>query len=47
LPFVRDTLAARMSSLPMGATLLARLVAGSTTAPLRGYHLDLSQVGGR
>jgi 2-polyprenyl-6-methoxyphenol hydroxylase-like FAD-dependent oxidoreductase len=43
LPFVRDTLAAKLSRVPLAAKLLARLVAGITTAPLLNHHLDVSQ----
>lgn len=43
LPFIRDTFAARISRLPIAAKLLARLVAGITTAPLRGHEVDVSQ----
>ena len=34
LPLVRDWLAAPLSRLPIGATILARLVSGMTAAPL-------------
>jgi salicylate hydroxylase len=45
LPWVRDRIAAPISSLPIGSRLLARLVAGMTVAPLAGDKLSPVQLG--
>jgi 2-polyprenyl-6-methoxyphenol hydroxylase-like FAD-dependent oxidoreductase len=38
LPFVRDWITAPLSRLPIGDRIVARLVSGMTTAPLRGAN---------
>jgi salicylate hydroxylase len=40
LPVIRDRFAAPLSRMPFGAALLSRLVAGMTTAPLRGAQFQ-------
>lgn len=40
LPFIRDWLTAPLSRMPIGSTVLARLVSGMTVPPLRGVKFN-------
>jgi 2-polyprenyl-6-methoxyphenol hydroxylase-like FAD-dependent oxidoreductase len=45
LPVIRDWLAAPLSRLPIGRSVLARLVSGMTISPLRGHAFNAVELG--